>query len=126
MQLFQLLAAALSGGTVLLFGMLGGIFTETSGVMNLAIEGYMLLGATISYSVSASTGNPWIGLLMGAVSAAILGIFCAFNITSRSERPLRHGHLRRRRRRLGIQPEQDDERMGPARGVHRKRRRRHV
>ena len=51
MQLFQLLAAALSGGTVLLFGMLGGIFTETSGVMNLAIEGYMLLGATISYSV---------------------------------------------------------------------------
>ena len=29
MQLFQLLAAALSGGTVLLFGMLGGIFTET-------------------------------------------------------------------------------------------------
>ena len=77
MQLFQLLAAALSGGTVLLFGMLGGIFTETSGVMNLAIEGYMLLGATISYSVSASTGNPWIGLLMGAVSAAILGILHA-------------------------------------------------
>ena len=57
MQIFQLLAAALSGGTVLLYGMLGGIFTERSGVMNLAIEGYMLLGATISYSVAFSSGN---------------------------------------------------------------------
>lgn len=77
MQIFQLLAAALSGGTVLLYGMLGGIFTERSGVMNLAIEGYMLLGATISYSVAFSSGNPWIGLLMGAVSAGILGILHA-------------------------------------------------
>ena len=77
MELFQLLAAALAGGTVLLFGMLGGIFTERSGVMNLAIEGYMLLGATISYSAFASSGSPWIGLLMGAVAAAILGILHA-------------------------------------------------
>jgi ABC-type uncharacterized transport system permease subunit len=49
MEFFQILASALSGGTILLFGMLGGIFTERSGVMNLAIEGYMLLGATIGY-----------------------------------------------------------------------------
>lgn len=77
MELFQLLAAALAGGTVLLFGMLGGIFTERSGVMNLAIEGYMLLGATISYSASASSGSPWIGLLIGAIAAAILGILHA-------------------------------------------------
>lgn len=77
MQLFQLLAAALSGGTILLFGMLGGIFTERSGVMNLAIEGYMLIGATISYSVSASSNNPWIGLIAGACAAGFLGVLHA-------------------------------------------------
>ncbi|HNY20499.1 MAG TPA: ABC transporter permease, partial [Flexilinea sp.] len=70
MEIFQILASALAGGTILLFGMLGGIFTERSGVMNLAIEGYMLLGATIGYKVAAQTGNPWVGLLAGILAAA--------------------------------------------------------
>ena len=78
MEFFQILASALSNGTILLFGMLGGIFTERSGVMNLAIEGYMLLGATIGYKVAAQTGNPWVGLLAGILAAAVLGVLHAF------------------------------------------------
>ncbi len=77
MGLFSILASALSGGTILLFGMLGGIFTERSGVMNLAIEGYMLLGATIGYKVAATTGTPWLGLLGGIGAAAALGLLHA-------------------------------------------------
>ena len=74
---FLIISSALAGGTILLFGMLGGIFTERSGVMNLAIEGYMLVGATISYKTAASTGSPWIGLGAGILAAAILGLLHA-------------------------------------------------
>ncbi|MHC1770521.1 MAG: ABC transporter permease [Flexilinea sp.] len=77
MGIFLIIASALSGGTILLFGMLGGIFTERSGVMNLAIEGYMLIGATISYKIAALTGSPWIGLLAGILAAAVLGLLHA-------------------------------------------------
>lgn len=77
MGIFSIIASAFAGGTILLFGMLGGIFTERSGVMNLAIEGYMLIGATISYKIAAATGSPWIGLLAGMLAAAALGLLHA-------------------------------------------------
>ena len=50
-----------------MFAAIGEIFAERSGVLNLGVEGMMLIGAVAGFSIAASTGNPWLG-----VAAAML------------------------------------------------------
>ncbi len=67
-----ILQAGVGTGTVLLFATLGEIFAERSGVMNLGVEGMMLIGAMSGFSVAISTGNPWLGVLVAMLVAGIL------------------------------------------------------
>jgi ABC-type uncharacterized transport system permease subunit len=66
--------------TSLILAALGGLFSERSGVINIALEGMMLAGAFTAAAVTYATGSPWVGLLggMGAglVIAAIHAIAC--------------------------------------------------
>src|SRR5512143_3184661 len=72
-----ILQAGIASGTVLLFAAIGEILAERSGVLNLGIEGMMLLGAMFAFKMAVATGNPWIGLLVGAVAAAVLALLHA-------------------------------------------------
>src|ERR1700687_2603702 len=66
--------------TPLILAALGGMFSERSGVINIALEGMMLAGAFTAAAVTWAVGNPWVGLLagMGAglVMASIHAIAC--------------------------------------------------
>ena len=53
-----ILAAGVASGTILLFAAIGEIFAERSGVLNLGVEGMMLIGAVAGFSIAASTGQP--------------------------------------------------------------------
>ncbi|MGI8735607.1 MAG: ABC transporter permease [Pyrinomonadaceae bacterium] len=66
--------------TPLILAALGGLFSERSGVINIALEGMMLAGAFTAAAVTYAAGNPFIGLLagMGAgmLIAAIHAVAC--------------------------------------------------
>jgi simple sugar transport system permease protein len=76
------LIRTLIAGTPLLLGTLGEIVTERSGVLNLGVEGMMAIGAMTAFTVTLTTGNPWLGLL-AAVAAGTLtaGIHAFVSIT---------------------------------------------
>jgi ABC-type uncharacterized transport system permease subunit len=73
-----ILQAGVASGTVLLFATIGEIFAERSGVLNLGVEGMMLVGAMSAFSVAVSTGNPWLGLLAGMVAGGLLSLLHGF------------------------------------------------
>jgi ABC-type uncharacterized transport system permease subunit len=73
-----ILQAGFTSGTVLLFATLGEIFAERSGVLNLGVEGMMLIGAMSAFSMAVYTGNPWLGLLVAMLVAGLVSQIHAF------------------------------------------------
>ncbi len=73
-----LLAATLRVATPLIFGTLGELFAERSGVLNLGIEGTMFFGAFTGFAVAKTTGNLWLGLLAVIISGALAGLLMGF------------------------------------------------
>lgn len=71
MDLIVILSAGIASGTVLLFATLGELFAERSGVLNLGVEGMMLIGAMSAFSTAVYTGNPWLGLLVAMIAAGL-------------------------------------------------------
>ncbi len=78
MDTLLILQAGVASGTVLLFATLGELFAERSGVLNLGVEGMMLIGAMSAYSVTVATGNPWLGVLVAMIVAGLLSQIHAF------------------------------------------------
>ncbi len=73
-----ILQAGVASGTVLLFATLGEVLAERSGVLNLGVEGMMLIGAMSAFSVAIKTGNPWLGVLVAMLFAGLLSQVHAF------------------------------------------------
>ncbi len=76
--LIPLLAAAVIAGTPILFAALGELITERAGIINLGVEGIMLMGAVAGFMAAVSTSNPWIGLLAAMLAGGALALVHAF------------------------------------------------
>ncbi len=72
-----LLSITMMYSTPLVFGALGGVISEKSGVVNIGIEGMMTIGAFAGAAFAYNTGNPWLGFLMSGVAGAIFGLIHA-------------------------------------------------
>jgi simple sugar transport system permease protein len=78
MDFTTILQAGIASGTVLLFATIGELFAERSGVMNLGVEGMMLIGAMSAFSTTIATGNPWLGVLVAMFFAGLISQIHAF------------------------------------------------
>ena len=73
----QIVVLTLAAGTPLVFAALGELVVEKSGVLNLGVEGMMLVGAVASFIVAAKTHSPWLGVGAGALAGAALSLVFA-------------------------------------------------
>ena len=68
----------LAYGTPLLLSTLGEIYAERSGVLNLGVEGMMIMGAYAAFAVAFTTGSPWLGILVAALVGGLFSLIHAF------------------------------------------------
>jgi ABC-type uncharacterized transport system permease subunit len=72
------LSATWRMATPLIYASVGEVFSERSGVINLGLEGIMLLGAFDAYTVTFYSGNLWLGVLAALATGLVLGLLFAF------------------------------------------------
>jgi len=80
--LIPILVGTVAAATPLILAGLGELVTERSGVINLGVEGMMLVGAIAGFAVVVGGGGNWGGLAAGAVAGAASSIlFCVLALT---------------------------------------------
>lgn len=67
-----LLVSALRSSTPLLFVLVGELLTQCTGIINLGVEGQMLMGAFVGFAVAVTLHNVWLGLLVGGLAGLLL------------------------------------------------------
>ena len=72
-----LIGITLMYSTPLVFGALGGVVSERSGVTNIGIEGMMVVGALAAAAGSYFTGSPWMGFLIAGICGALVALLHA-------------------------------------------------
>ncbi len=76
-----LLASVVTAATPLLLAASGELVVERAGVLNLGLEGMMLVGAVAAFAVTSVTGSPALGILAAAAAgAAMAGLFAALTL----------------------------------------------
>jgi len=76
-NLLLLLGITLMYSTPLVFGALGGVVSERSGVTNIGIEGMMSVGAIAAVATSYFTGNPWLGFAAAGIAGTLIALLHA-------------------------------------------------
>jgi simple sugar transport system permease protein len=72
-----LLASLMVAATPILLAAIGELVVEKAGVLNLGVEGMMILGAVTGFIIAVETGNPWVGFVAAALGGAALSLVFA-------------------------------------------------
>ncbi len=72
-----IIVATITAATPLLFAALGEMITEKSGVLNLGVEGMMIVGAVTGFAVTVSVGNPVVGIFCAVLAGAGMALLFA-------------------------------------------------
>jgi simple sugar transport system permease protein len=81
----SILAAAVTAGTPILYAALGELITERAGILNLGVEGIMLVGAVSGFITAVGSGSSWLGLGAAMLAGGLMALIHAFlSITLRA------------------------------------------
>lgn len=75
--IIAILSGAVLAATPILYAAVGEITAELSGILNLGVEGMMLVGAMVAFAVEAATGSLWAAVLAGMASGAVIAVLHA-------------------------------------------------
>jgi len=76
--LILILVATVAAAVPLIFAALGELVVEKSGVLNLGVEGMMVVGALFAFIVAAETGQMWLAVIVGALAGAAMALIFGF------------------------------------------------
>lgn len=76
--LLGIISSGIRLATPYLFASIGEAFSQRSGVLNLGVEGQMILGAFIAFYVVLNTNSLWLGVLAGMAVGALMGLAMGF------------------------------------------------
>ncbi|MGV3552699.1 ABC transporter permease [Rhizobium sp.] len=74
----SILITIITASTPLLLASIGELVTERSGVLNLGVEGMMVMGAVVAFAVSLTTGSPVLGAVAGAIAGVAMSLLFGF------------------------------------------------
>jgi general nucleoside transport system permease protein len=89
--LIAIAAATIVSATPLLYATLGELIGERAGIVNLGLEGIMLIGAASGFAVTAMTGSPYVGIVAAAIAGAAANLIFAYLVISRHANQLAAG-----------------------------------
>lgn len=68
----------ITAATPLMLAAIGELVVERAGVLNLGVEGMMIMGAVVGFGVTVTTGSPSLGIAAGALAGAVTSLLFAF------------------------------------------------
>ncbi len=89
--LVSILTGAIHSGTPLLYATLSEAIGERAGIINLGLEGLMLMGAVVGFVTTVQTGNPALGVVAAALAGALFNMIFAFLVITRRANQLASG-----------------------------------
>jgi simple sugar transport system permease protein len=86
-----LLSGTIMYGVPLLYATLGEVIGQRAGMVNLGLEGILLIGASVGFAVNVQTGSPWLGLGAAAIAGALFNLVYVFLVVGRKANQLASG-----------------------------------
>lgn len=91
LAILGVISSAVYSGTSLLYATLGEVIGERSGIVNLGLEGVLLVSAATGVSVASKTGNPYLGILAAVLAGVLINFMFGFLVISRKANQLASG-----------------------------------
>jgi len=91
LSVLGVISSAIFSGTSLLYTTLGEVITERSGIVNLGLEGVLLVSASTGFAVTSLTGNPYLGVLAAALAGGLMNMVLGYLVVTRNGNQLASG-----------------------------------
>ncbi len=91
LSILGVLSSAIFSGTSLLYVTLGETIHQRSGIVNLGLEGIMLVSASAGFAVTSIFGNPYLGILTAMITGGLMNMILGFLIITRGANQLASG-----------------------------------
>ena len=91
LSILGVLSSAIFSGTSLLYTTLGEIVGERSGIVNLGLEGVLLVSASAGFAVTCLSGNPYLGVLVAVLAGGLMNMILGYLVINRQANQLASG-----------------------------------
>ena len=91
LPILGVLSSAIFSGTSLLYATLGEVIGQRSGIVNLGLEGVLLVSASSGFAVTSLSGNPYLGVLAAMLAGGLLNMILGYLVISRQANQLASG-----------------------------------
>lgn len=91
LSILGVLSSAIFSGTSLLYATLGEVIHQRSGIVNLGLEGVLLVSASAGFAVTSVSGNPYLGMLVAMLAGGLMNMVLGYLVINRQANQLASG-----------------------------------